>query len=394
MSQERGKMNFFSNFFGKAKKKISQLREFIEIGGYRAIFSRFGNNQWESELIRSCIRPIAYHTSKAEANSSDKRLERILRDRPNLYMNGVAFLSKVRTMLELKNTAFIIIIRDDRNKVIGFYPMPYTSFEGVLSPTNNLYIKFETQSGRNFTFHWDDIAVLRKDYNENDISGDSNSPILNTLEMLNTSNEGLSNMIKSTANLRGILKTTKSMLDPGDLRQVKEDFVKDYLNISNEGGVAAIDNSYEYQELKASPQVSNYANIKEFRENIMRYYGVNDSILMAKQTPEEMQAFYESRIEPFLMELSIELTSKVFTEREKGFDNYIVFSANTIQFMSTTEKLNLWNMVDRGAMTPNEWRRTLNLPPLQGGDEPIRRLDTAPVGTQTVENEESEEEEN
>lgn len=62
--------------------------------------------------------------------------------------------------------------------------------------------------------------------------------------------------------------------------------------------------------------------------------------------------------------------------------------------MSTTEKLNLWNMVDRGAMTPNEWRRTLNLPPLQGGDEPIRRLDTAPVGTQTVENEESEEEEN
>ncbi len=51
-------------------------------------------------------------------------------------------------------------------------------------------------------------------------------------------------------------------------------------------------------------------------------------------------------------------------------------------------------MVDRGAMTPNEWRRTLNLPPLQGGDEPIRRLDTAPVGTQTVENEESEEEEN
>ena len=110
--------------------------------------------------------------------------------------------------------------------------MPYTSFEGVLSPTNNLYIKFETQSGRNFTFHWDDIAVLRKDYNENDISGDSNSPILNTLEMLNTSNEGLSNMIKSTANLRGILKTTKSMLDPGDLRQVKEDFVKDYLSIS------------------------------------------------------------------------------------------------------------------------------------------------------------------
>ena len=37
-------------------------------------------------------------------------------------------------------------------------------------------------------------------------------------------------------------------------------------------------------------------------------------------------------------------------------------------------------MVDRGAMTPNEWRSVMNLGPIEGGDKPIRRLDTAPVG--------------
>lgn len=36
-------------------------------------------------------------------------------------------------------------------------------------------------------------------------------------------------------------------------------------------------------------------------------------------------------------------------------------------------------MVDRGAMTPNEWRATLNMAPIEGGDEPIRRLDTQVV---------------
>ena len=36
-------------------------------------------------------------------------------------------------------------------------------------------------------------------------------------------------------------------------------------------------------------------------------------------------------------------------------------------------------MVDRGAMTPNEWRAVLNMVPLPGGDEPIRRLDTQVV---------------
>ncbi len=36
-------------------------------------------------------------------------------------------------------------------------------------------------------------------------------------------------------------------------------------------------------------------------------------------------------------------------------------------------------MVDRGAMLPNEWRATLNMAPIPGGDEPIRRLDTQVV---------------
>ena len=30
-------------------------------------------------------------------------------------------------------------------------------------------------------------------------------------------------------------------------------------------------------------------------------------------------------------------------------------------------------------MTPNEWRETMNMAPLEGGDEPIRRLDTQVV---------------
>ena len=41
--------------------------------------------------------------------------------------------------------------------------------------------------------------------------------------------------------------------------------------------------------------------------------------------------------------------------------------------------MNLVQMVDRGALTPNEWREALNLHPIEGGDEPIRRLDTAVV---------------
>jgi hypothetical protein len=36
-------------------------------------------------------------------------------------------------------------------------------------------------------------------------------------------------------------------------------------------------------------------------------------------------------------------------------------------------------MVDRGALTPNGWLAIMNLGPVEGGDVPIRRLDTALV---------------
>jgi hypothetical protein len=42
-------------------------------------------------------------------------------------------------------------------------------------------------------------------------------------------------------------------------------------------------------------------------------------------------------------------------------------------------KLDLVQFVDRGMMTPNEVRAIMNLAPIQGGDVPIRRLDTAPI---------------
>ena len=56
-----------------------------------------------------------------------------------------------------------------------------------------------------------------------------------------------------------------------------------------------------------------------------------------------------------------------------------MFEAANLATASMSTKLNLREMVDRGAMTPNEWRAVFNLAPLPGGDKPIRRLDTAVV---------------
>lgn len=382
MRRGEKKVNLLKSLINKFKSIRSSFAEWREFGRFTSIFIPFGKDMYKSELVRSCIRALATHTSKANPVCTDEKLERMLRLQPNIYMNGVEFLYKVRTMYELTNTVFILIIREDPlngTRPLGFYPVPYTSFKALQGPSGELYIQFELPNAQQLIAAWADLVVLRKDYNSSDIAGDDNSPILNTLDLIEVSNQGISNAIKSTANLHGIIKSTKSMLSPKDIKEIKDQFVSDYLDVSNAGGIGAIDSTMEFTPVEMKPTTANWAHMKEFRENCFRYFGVNDEIIMSKQTSNQMQAFYESAIEPFLIDLSLSMTAKVFSEREIGHGNRIQYESNTIQFMSTSEKLSLVNMVDRGALTPNEWRAVLNLPPVEGGDTPVRRLDTAPV---------------
>lgn len=374
---------------GAGRRALSRFRE---MGGYTAVFRPFGRDAYRSDLVRACIRTLAEQTAKADPMCNNRQIEYMLRYRPNQYMSGKDFLYKVRTQYELHNTAFIIIFRTGK-QIDGFYPMAYTNMEALEDPAGNIFIRFQTTKGT-YIFSWDDIIVLRKDYNSGDIAGDSNEPLLQPLEMIQVSNDSIANAVKSTANLRGIIKTTKSMLDPKDLKEMRDQFVEDFMDPASGTGVGALDASQEWQTVNLNPTITNFSTMKELRENLYRYFGVNDDIIMSKAKPEEMQVFYEMQIEPFLIALSREMTSKVFSDREIVYGNEIKFASSSIQFMSMSDKLALKDFIDRGAITPNTWNDIVGLPHVEGGDKPIRRLDTAPVDqvAKSVENEPKEEE--
>lgn len=380
----------FLDFFKKPKKGTYQTWQ--ELGEYNAFFSRFGANLYESDIVRACVRPLADFTAKAEARCSDHALEQILNNRPNMYMNGRDFLYKIRVRLELQNTVFIYIQRDDRLKVTGLYPVPCDSFE-ALEYNGKLFIQFHFATGRQqLTLPWEDLAVLRKDYNRSDIAGDRNAAILDALELINTSNQGIENAIKSTANLRGILRSTKSMLAPEDTKKQRDQFVEDYLSLENEGGIASLDATQEFTPIKMEPVVASFEQMKEFRESVYRYFGVNDDIIMGNMDSGKIEAFYELRIEPFLVELSRELTSKIYSGRAQSFGNWIVYEANKLQFVSLDKKISLFKeVVLYGGMTINEWRLGCNMAPLEGGDIPIMRKDAAQVDASAQEEENNEE---
>ncbi len=365
--------NAIKAIFGGIKNFVTSA--WREIGGYTARFSSFGTDIYANEVVRACIRTLAEHTSKANVKvlrdglPGDKRLQRMIQYRPNIYMNGKDFLYKVRTLLEINNVVFIYIMRDDTGKCIGLYPMPSAQLEAV-EAAGGLFIKFQFSNGLAMCHSWEDLAVLRKDYNASDIWGDPNTAILTSLDLLNTTNEGMANAIKATANMRGILKNTKAGLKPEDVKASRDVFVNDYMSLNNTSGVAALDAYQDFTPIKMEPVMADYKNVEELRLNIYRYFGVNEEAILSKLSGDDWEAFYEARIEPVLIALGLELTNKIFSTRERGFENEIIFESNRMQYMSTSNKLALVQMVDRMAMTPNEWRQVMNMAPVPWGDEP------------------------
>ncbi|PEP87074.1 phage portal protein, partial [Bacillus toyonensis] len=119
--------------------------------------------------------------------------------------------------------------------------------------------------------------------------------------------------------------------------------------------------------------------MQETTQRIYNFFNTNEQIIQSKYSEDEWNAYYESEIEPLAMQFAGEMTRKLFSRRERGCGNKIIFEASSLQYASMGTKMNLVQMVDRGAMTPNEWRSIFSLGPIEGGDKPIRRLDTALV---------------
>lgn len=367
--------------------KSDQLKtytEFQELGTFKSTFGLFGNDIYQSDDVRTAIRTLSEHTSKANPRCTDKRIERLLQLNPNKYMNGKDFLAKIRNILEIKNTAFVYIERDNTGKVVSFYPVPYQSYTAV-EYKNGLFIQFTFAgaAANQIVIPWEDLAVLRKDFLTSDIGGENNIPLLGTLDVINTMDQGLENAVKSTANLRGILKSTKAMLAPDDLRKQKDQFVSDYMNISNTGGIASLDATQEFKEINLKPTTATAEEQDSYRERVYRYFGVSEKIIKSMYSEAEYDAFYESRIEPILVALSLELTRKIFTDREISFGAEVWYESNRLQYASAKTKISMVSLVDRGLMTPNEYRALFNMAPYEGGDEFVLRLDTSKTGDTT-----------
>ena len=101
---------------------------------------------------------------------------------------------------------------------------------------------------------------------------------------------------------------------------------------------------------------------------------MNEDILTNKAFGDAWSAYYEGAIEPFSVMFSEVMTKMLFTLREQTQGNRVIATANRLQYMSNTDKLNVSaQLLDRGILSINDVRDIWNLPPVEGGDSRIIR---------------------
>lgn len=346
---------------------------------------------YQSDIVRACIRPkvkaigklVAKHI-RDDPNTGIKvnpmPYIKVLLKSPNPLMTAQMFQEKMANQLCLNNNAFALIVRDENGYPMQLYPIPAVSVEAIWGKDGALYLRFCYQNGKFGTFAYEDILHLRQDYHESDIFGSSPAPALAQLmECVGIIDQGIIKAIKNSSMIRWLLKFTASMR-PEDVKKNVQQFVQNYLAYESETfGAAGVDAKADIKQIEPKDYVPNAAQTDRITDRIYSFFNTNKNIVQSTWTEDQWNAYYEAEIEPVAIQLGACLTNRLFTTKEQSYGNQIVYEASNLQCASLSTKLGFQAMVDRGAMTPNEWRATLNMAPIEGGDEPIRRLDTQVV---------------
>ena len=353
-------------------------------------FYNWDGKLYQSDIVRSAIRPKAQAIGKTVGKHIRKDVGgltinpdayiRFLLEEPNPYMTGQMLQEKLATQLELNNNAFAFISRDTNNMPTEIYPISSNLVKAIENNQGQLFLEFTLKNGRTVTFKYTDIIHLRKDFNDSDIFGDSPAEALAPLmEIVNTSDQGIVKAIKNSNVIKWLLKFNQT-LRPEDLKAATKQFIDDYMNIESDTvGAAATDAKADAQQVDPKDYVLNFKQSEATVNRIYSFFNTNEKIIQGSYTEDQWISYYEASIEPIVLQLSGEYTRKVFSRRERGFGNKIVFESSNLTFASMTTKLRLVSFVDRGILSPNEVREILNLIPIEGGDVFIRRLDTVPI---------------
>lgn len=372
------KRSLFSRIFGNDNdtRPPATATMFKLLDNYKSQFTRYKGDFENDIQIRACVDTIARNAAKMHPKhirvSEDNfeivndNLYRLLAKKPNEIQNAFQFYYQVITDLELYNNAYIYIQRDSNFKVTGLYPLSYKLIK-LYELGGKLYIQFKFGNSKERFVAYNNCIHLTRFTSEDGLYGGNTEPIIKTLSIKHVLDEGIVNAIKTTSAIKGLIKTTQAMLKPEDVKKMRDQFVKDFVDNADDSGIGGLDATTTFTPINIEPKTADSEQLKVFDNKVLSYFGINENIIQSKYSEDEWNAFYESVLEPIGIQLSLEFTNKIFSPTERFFGNEIVFESNRLQYASNNTKISLLRYANN-IMSINELREVFNLAPIDGGE--------------------------
>ena len=380
------KRGLFAAIFGK-DKTYQTATQYTLLNSNQTVFVPFSGKAYDINTVRASVDAFARRAAKVKPrhirrsdvdfiNVSKSRYNRLIQFKPNPYTSAYKFYYRIATQYKIYNNAFVYPVWNTvTGELEALYNVNAYAVE-LVSVGGEMYCKMRFATGNVYTCPYADLIHISRHNNENDVFGDNNKPITPVLQTADTFNQSMGKLAELVAVIRGILKVSQVTKD-ADLNRRRDEFIRDNLKIENNGsGVIVTDNKYEYTPITDKQTPIPTGQLEYVKGEIYDYFGVNEAIVQNKETPEQASAFYNGEIAPFYEQLSQAFTNALFSGREFGYGNEIIFEGNSLQNEKLSDKTAaLKFLADIGAITVDSVLLTYNMSPL-GGSEGARRVQT------------------
>ncbi len=375
-------MGLLDYIFGNKKQPKQVSGYFKMLNGYSPVFTSYSGSVYEMDLTRSAINNFATHCSKLKPEvqgSAKSYLRQTLAWKPNAFMDTAKFIKRIATILETEHNVFIIPIEDKMGTLRGWYPLMPQSCE-VVEVSGKAYLRYTFASGERAAIEFERVGIMTDFQYRDDLFGEDNRTLFPTMQLLHTQNEGIINAVKNSAHIRFLAKIG-NILSEEDITDARKRFTADNLSADNKSGMIIYDNKFDdVKQVESKPYTVNALQMSQINENVFLHFGTNADILQNKFDENKWNAYYEGKIEPFALQLSLVLTNMTFTQREIANGNAIIFTANRLQYASNSTKLSVsTGLFDRGLIPVNGVMDIWNMPHVPDGDKRFIRKEYTEV---------------
>lgn len=322
----------------------------------------------------------------------------LLNREPNPRMSRFTFMKTLIVSTLLKGNGYAYIERDVKGNAVGLHFIP-SELVTVIAPK---------KLGENITYSVTGIGNVEAcnmihilNFSYDGITGISTlSHAKNTLGLSVDAEAHAAGFFKGGANLAGILKVD-STLTTKQKNELKASWQSAFSpTTGTPNGVAVLEGNMSFQPITVNPTDAQLLETREFNViDICRFFGVSpvkafDLSKSSYSTVEATElAFLTDTLAPLLEKIELEFERKLYKPSEKDSID-VRFDTATLLRADKQSLASYYNtLFNIGVISPNEIRKQLDLPAIEGGDSTfvqvnIQTLDRAnsanPDNTNTI----------